>query len=294
MPRPNPSGTGSLQPCALTKPSPPSAAASGGRAGVIQPFGLGEGKVASDNKHGHAAATAEAEARKFLDSVDLATDLTPALLDKVHTLSYSPDEKYNSASAYLSPGYWLARLRGKLKVGPAERRKGWAAAPESYYMRTYTWQEIQNVKSYGADFVGYYYENNQPLDDLVRRATGQGKSDLPPYWGAFGKTIFRPASGIDQDLKTLCADIRKELKGKGKIKTSKKPLRDDSGYLIAARFKQRFIAIHPYMDGNGRVSRLIAERILKEYGLEKPKWTSSKYDLNMSVKEIATNIEFGA
>jgi len=36
--------------------------------------------------------------------------------------------------------------------------------------------------------------------------------------------------------------------------------------VTAARFSYRFVAIHPYSDGNGRVSRLLMNLILKSHG----------------------------
>ncbi|CAM3983368.1 Fic/DOC family protein [Paracidovorax anthurii] len=59
------------------------------------------------------------------------------------------------------------------------------------------------------------------------------------------------------------------------------------GALVAAHFKQNFIAIHPYMDGNGRVSRLLAERILQEFDLPAPDWSKANFDLNLSVEDAA-------
>jgi fido (protein-threonine AMPylation protein) len=266
-----------------------------GSAGVVQPFWPFDGWFGSttqpvENKHGKAASQKLAEARQRLKEIpqgQLENRLTPKLLDDIHKLSYAPDSQYDSAISKLSPGYALKWVRGKHIVKPAEKRRNWAAAPESYTMRTYTYEEVQNVESYGAGFVGYQYENNLAaiaVENQVRELFGYERVNYPPYAHAFGKTVFRAAENIDRDLDALCREVCRMLS------EARDP---EDCYRIAAYFKQNFIAIHPYMDGNGRVSRLIADRILDEGNLGLPKWKDSEYDLNSSIPDIVNKIKKG-
>lgn len=48
---------------------------------------------------------------------------------------------------------------------------------------------------------------------------------------------------------------------------------------LAANFQQRLVAIHPFLDGNGRTSRLLMDRILKEFGLSPAVFTDMNADL---------------
>lgn len=40
--------------------------------------------------------------------------------------------------------------------------------------------------------------------------------------------------------------------------------------VLAAEFQRRFVSIHPFVDGNGRTSRLLMDRILQEFNLPSP------------------------
>ncbi len=217
--------------------------------------------------HGKKSELAEQMAREVLDTVrvgKLARELNPALLDSVHSLAYEKDEKYETLQGRLTPGYLLARARGKHSIQPAEKRESWAAAPGGLDMRTYDHSEIANVQSYGASFAGV------PLPG----ANGSGGRRM-------GKTVFRSASEINADLAKLCWEVKTML---GQKSNSTDPM---DAARIAAHFKQHFIAIHPYMDANGRVSRLVAERILKEFHLPPPDWSAAEYGLNLSVEDAA-------
>lgn len=205
-------------------------------------------------------------AREVLDSVPLGqlkSEFSPELLHVVHSAAYAPDEKYSSFQGKLSFKYALAWARGKDKVEPAQIRESWAAAPGGLELRTFDEKEIRNVESYGASFWGL------PLP----AALGQEGARM-------GKTVFRPAEHIQEDLQKLCSDVKKMLrqaKGNDPMEAA----------LIAAHFKQNFIAIHPYMDGNGRVSRLCSDRILKELGMPAPDWSKEIFKLNMTTQETA-------
>jgi hypothetical protein len=217
--------------------------------------------------HGKNDALAERMVREMLNEIPrgkLGREFKPALLDSVHSLAYEKDAKYETLLGKLTPGYLLAWLRGKHSVEPAEKRANWAAAPGGLDLRTYDAEQVSNVQSYGAGFVGL------------------------PVWGMdggpsrlVGKTVFRSASEIDEGLNTLCKEVKSLLE---RHAHSKDPM---EGACVAAHFKQHFIALHPYMDGNGRVSRLVAERILQEFNIPAPNWHGKEYGVDLTVEQAA-------
>jgi hypothetical protein len=220
----------------------------------------------------HAAASAHGvesdksrdlawEALSSIKHGALASEFNPQLFDTVHSLAYAPDDKYSTLYGKMSMGYILAYLRGKDQVAPAQKRSGWAAAPASITLRAFSPDQISNVESHGASFAG-----------------------VPIMGTTYGKTVFRPAANIQSDLKALASKVKKELRNKDRMST-------DAKWNLAAEFLQTFIAIHPYMDGNGRVSRLITDRLLEEMGLPKPKWGNHIYKLDMSVEEAAQQLK---
>jgi Fic-DOC domain mobile mystery protein B len=66
---------------------------------------------------------------------------------------------------------------------------------------------------------------------------------------------------IQPALEDLCADV------KTKLTFSSYPLDE-----IAARFSHRLVAIHPFANGNGRLSRTIADLLLVEHGAGRFTW----------------------
>jgi hypothetical protein len=61
--------------------------------------------------------------------------------------------------------------------------------------------------------------------------------------------------------------------------------------LIAARFQRFFIAIHPYIDGNGRASRFAMDYVLRSLGLPSP--IIRNFDSDVSTSEKAWAQELG-
>ncbi len=58
----------------------------------------------------------------------------------------------------------------------------------------------------------------------------------------------------------------------------------------AGRFVQRFIALHPYADGNGRTARLVMDRILAERSMLPPILKNTGNDIGLSEKAFAKEI----
>lgn len=54
---------------------------------------------------------------------------------------------------------------------------------------------------------------------------------------------------------------------------------------IAVRFHHRLVAIHPFVNGNGRISRIMAELLMQKFGL--PKFSWGNYNLS-EISEISS------
>lgn len=62
---------------------------------------------------------------------------------------------------------------------------------------------------------------------------------------------------------------------------------------LAADFQRAFVSIHPFVDGNGRTSRLFMDRILREHGLPPPLLPTHNNDVYMSQQEYRSYIRRG-
>lgn len=75
------------------------------------------------------------------------------------------------------------------------------------------------------------------------------------------KNIGIDPAQIQPALEDLCADVKTQLT------FSSYPLDE-----IAVRFSHRLVAIHPFANGNGRLSRTIADLLLVEHGAMRFTW----------------------
>ncbi|MES3037487.1 MAG: Fic family protein [Bdellovibrionota bacterium] len=62
---------------------------------------------------------------------------------------------------------------------------------------------------------------------------------------------------------------------------------------LATRFQRNFVAIHPFVDGNGRVSRLLMDRILLEHGLPPAVILNHNLDLTLPIKAYTELVRQG-
>ena len=62
---------------------------------------------------------------------------------------------------------------------------------------------------------------------------------------------------------------------------------------LAARFQHAFVSIHPYVDGNGRASRLLMDRILAEHGLPPAILRDSNNDILVPVEQYVKDVREG-
>jgi fido (protein-threonine AMPylation protein) len=98
----------------------------------------------------------------------------------------------------------------------------------------------------------------------------------------YGVMQFIRAKEVKPALDALLADVKARLKD---------PSADV--YALAADFKQRFIAIHPFEDGNGRVGRLVVDRIFMERGLPPPLLDNAGLDVTLSRDEYIEALKDG-
>ena len=62
---------------------------------------------------------------------------------------------------------------------------------------------------------------------------------------------------------------------------------------LAARFQHRLVSIHPFVDANGRTSRLLMDRILAEFGYPPPILADSSLDLSLTEAQWVNEVKAG-
>jgi len=75
------------------------------------------------------------------------------------------------------------------------------------------------------------------------------------------KNIGIDTGRIQPALRDLCEDVKVQIEHRSY------PLDE-----IAARFSHRLVAIHPFANGNGRLSRTMADLLLVQHGAERFSW----------------------
>jgi len=92
-----------------------------------------------------------------------------------------------------------------------------------------------------------------------------------------------------KNLKSNLEKLYSETEEKIKLTKEKKY----SASLLAAEVQLALVSLHPFVDGNGRTSRLIMDRVLKEVGLPPTLLEDTSNDLYMTPKEWASEIQKG-
>lgn len=87
---------------------------------------------------------------------------------------------------------------------------------------------------------------------------------------------------IEKELNSLLDETRQALKNP-----------ESDPFAIAARFEQRFIAIHPFEECNGRVARLMMYRILEERGIPQPIMDGLNHDIDLSSETFQQKLKEG-
>jgi len=81
----------------------------------------------------------------------------------------------------------------------------------------------------------------------------------------------RPGSDwrdVPRDMDRLCRDLRKQLKQSPKWADLEPVERLSKIASLVCRSVGRFIQIHPFLNGNGRISRLLWMVVLRQFGFE--------------------------
>ncbi len=94
-----------------------------------------------------------------------------------------------------------------------------------------------------------------------------------------GFIVYANPATVKRGLDSLLKETRTQLKD-----PSSDPIK------TASRFVQRFIALHPYADGNGRTARLVMDRILAERGMLPPILKNTGNDIGLSEANFAKEV----
>lgn len=106
------------------------------------------------------------------------------------------------------------------------------------------------------------WDLSDPL--LLKKIHNDMFSNVWEWAGTFRKTqknIGVPPEQISSELKKTCDDLQYWENSK-----------TFSVEEMAVRYHHRLVAVHPFPNGNGRFSRLMADILLRKYGLESLNW----------------------
>lgn len=98
-----------------------------------------------------------------------------------------------------------------------------------------------------------------------------------------GYILYGDKNNVEKDIQDLCNWTNDQL---AKIRTG-----DADAIKVAAEFQWRYVSIHPMIDGNGRNSMLLANRILEEADLPPIMMTMSGYDIYYPISVWAEKIK---
>lgn len=87
------------------------------------------------------------------------------------------------------------------------------------------------------------------------------------------KSIGIAPEAIEVEIKKLCDDVKAQLEYKSY------PIEE-----IAARFHHRLVLIHPFPNGNGRFTRLMADLLLLQNGVERFRWGSDALNADGEIR----------
>ncbi len=135
------------------------------------------------------------------------------------------------------------------------------------------------------DNVMHDLENNEWLGDIGVDSRFIEFKWLSKPGRRRGIILYGNPSGISEKIKRLSDLYEAEAQN----------IRNGSGDPIelAAKIQHALVSIHPFVDGNGRFSRLIMDRILKEFGLPPALVDDSSDDIYMSPTEWSTHVRKG-
>lgn len=91
---------------------------------------------------------------------------------------------------------------------------------------------------------------------------------------------------IQRYLTELIENLLKRFKKEMSSLDLKSENRDKLVIERVAQFLYEYVSIHPHANGNGRIARLLAERILSHFDLPPPIWTHAGWDVTLSMSEF--------
>lgn len=145
------------------------------------------------------------------------------------------------------------------------------------------------------------YEEQNIAEGLVWLESSNAKSLNYSFWISLHKKLFGEVWNWAGDIRThelanpdflLPHQIRTELM---KLIGDAEYWLEHNTYSkkeIIARVHEKFLTIHPFVNGNGRWSRILTEFICKQYKIETPTWNiKSKDDPQKRRKEYIEAVE---
>lgn len=208
------------------------------------------------NRYGIEHYQAFVRARSFLREIPQGEfRLTPELIQKVHSLAYGKD---------IPPGGLLTGYSGEsysaLEPSPYKKRNNYGGDPMKNPVGEEAYQALKSNK-----WLKGFKEAPWPFS---REGSRRGVIQYGEY------------SEVPQKMKELIDWVEAN---KGKMD----PIE------LAATFQHAFVSIHPFVDGNGRTSMLLMNRLLSEHDLPPMIFSNTTYDIYMTPKQWAAEVRKG-
>ena len=135
--------------------------------------------------------------------------------------------------------------------------------------------EMQNIVS-GERWAFARRHRDMPSNTFVCALHKRMFGDTWNWAGSFRKTeknIGLEPARIPASLHDLCEDV------KAQVEHNSYPMDE-----IATRFSHRLVWIHPFANGNGRLSRLIADLLLVQHGAPRFSWGGAALETEGEVR----------
>jgi antitoxin (DNA-binding transcriptional repressor) of toxin-antitoxin stability system len=132
--------------------------------------------------------------------------------------------------------------------------------------------ELRNYQNYALERKGLSAEE-------IKNVTKHGAKYVKVPFTKMGFIVYAKPAKVKQSLETL-------------ISRTQKRLNDPAANPVetASNFVQKFIALHPFADGNGRTARLVMDRILAEKGMLPPILKDTGNDIGLSSSAFAAEV----
>ncbi|MBX2986507.1 MAG: Fic family protein [Bdellovibrionaceae bacterium] len=198
-----------------------------------------------------------ARARDFLNQIPRGDfRLTPELIQKLHSLAYDRGGMFG-----------LGFLAGYFGKGTS------AARPTVFKKRN----------NYGEDPLKHPLTEDQYLA-LKNNPWLKGFAELPFPFSRKDKRrgviLYGDHREIQQKLSELIHWVESNRDTMDPID-------------LAAGFQHAFVSLHPFVDGNGRTSMLLMNRLLREFNLPPMIFSAAQFDIYMSPKDWAQEVRLG-